>query len=283
MEFKSWSFKRKLFTSLAVLLLIALIYFISIRPSNERNWSGDQTVLSYAEIESSEAKVYNIRNFTYRNTTDYDKNYYNKTFSLNNLSSIWFMVEPFSGHGLGAAHTFLSFGFGDEYVVISVEIRKEKGEKFSPLKGLFKNYELMYVIGDESDLIKLRSNYRKDTVYLYKINTTLEKMQMVFIDMLSRTNAIKEKPEFYNTIFNTCTTNIVKHVNKIVPGRIPKSYKILMPAYSDELAYELGLIVTNKSFEETREHYKINEKALQYADDALFSVRIREDFKDFLL
>ena len=276
MNLKSWSLKKKIFASLIFICLFLILWFISIRPSNERNWSGDQTVLSYSEVEGSEVKVYNIRNFTCRNTTDYDKDYYNKTFRLNNLTSIWFMVEPFSGN-LGAAHTFLSFGFGDEYVAISVEIRKEKGEKFSPSKGLLKNYELMYVIGDERDLIKLRSNYRKDTVYLYKINTTAERMQLVFLDMLARANDIKEKPEFYNTIFNTCTTNIVKHVNKIAPGRVPKSYKILMPAYSDELAYELGLIVTNKSFEETREHYKINDAALRYANDSLFSVKIREE------
>jgi len=186
------------------------------------------------------------------------------------------MVEPFSGHGLGAAHTLLSFGFVDEYVAISVEIRKEKGEKFSPLKGLFRNYELMYVIGDERDLIKLRSNYRRDTVYLYRINTTAERMQFVFLDMLERINEIRYEPEFYNTLTNTCTTNIVRHVNTIVPGRITLSYKVLMPAYSDELAYDLGLIVTNSSFEETREHYKINEEALLYADDPLFSVKIRE-------
>ena len=128
MNLKSWSLKKKIFASLIFICLFLILWFISIRPSNERNWSGDQTVLSYSEVEGSEVKVYNIRNFTYRNTTDYDKDYYNKTFRLNNLTSIWFMVEPFSGN-LGAAHTFLSFGFGDEYVAISVEIRKEKGEE----------------------------------------------------------------------------------------------------------------------------------------------------------
>ena len=101
-------------------------------------------------------------------------------------------------------------------------------------------------------------------------------MTIVFLDMLLRANAIKEKPEFYNTLTNTCTTNLVAHVNEIIPGRIPFSLKILMPAHSDELAREIGLIDQNISIEELRAKYKINERALRYADDPQFSVRIRE-------
>ena len=276
MKIKLRGFKGKLLIVLAALLLIYVLWAVLVSPSNYRNWSRDQALLSYAEILGDVVNLHNVRNFTYRNTTDYDVDYYNKSFDLASLDSLWFMVEPFSGHGLGAAHTLLSFGFGDEYVAISVEIRKEKGEKFSPLKGLFRNYELMYVIGDERDLIKLRSNYRKDTVYLYKINTTVKRMQLVFLDMLERANELRDEPEFYNTLTSTCTTNIVSHVNIIVPDRVPFSYKVLMPAYSDELAYDLGLIVTDDSFEETREYYRINDAALMYADYEDFSVKIRE-------
>jgi hypothetical protein len=118
-------------------------------------------------------------------------------------------VEPFSGIP-GSAHTLLSFEFeNDIFVAISVEIRKEKGESYHPAKGLFDQYELMYVIGDEKDLIKLRANYRKDTVFLYPIKAEVEDIRSLFLDMIARTNKLKEKPEFYNTLTNTCTTNIV--------------------------------------------------------------------------
>ena len=186
---------------------------------------------------------------------------------------MWFVVERFGAGGL--AHTFLSFGFGDEYIAISIEIRKEKGETFSPLKGMLREYELMYVIGDERDLIGLRTNYRKDVVYLYPVKTTPEKMRRVFLDMVERANTLAREPEFYNTLTNNCTTNIVRHVNTISPRRIPFSYKVLLPAYSDSLAIDIGLIESHGSLEETRATHRIDATAELVALDADFSQRIR--------
>lgn len=138
------------------------------------------------------------------------------------------------------AHTFLSFEFeGDQFVSISVEIRKEKGEVYHPIKGLFNKYELMYVVADERDTIKLRSNYRKDLVYLYPINTTKEESVLLFLDMVNRVNNVNESPEFYNTVTNTCTTNIVEHVNKITPKRVPLFNLKYSTTNSHRLAYEL--------------------------------------------
>jgi hypothetical protein len=94
--------------------------------------------------------------------------------------------------------------------------------------------------------------------------------------MLNRANKLATEPEFYNTLTSTCTTNIVSHVNEIVPGRIPFSFKVLMPAYSDELAYKIGLIDNSIPFEVLREKYHINERALKYADSSDFSKKIRE-------
>ncbi|MDO8562039.1 MAG: DUF4105 domain-containing protein [bacterium] len=264
----------------ALALLAALAYgalILLVRPSLERDWTSDQAVLARAEISGNIIAIKNIRNINYRSTSDYDVHYYDKTFDLDKMQSVWFMVEPFSGHGAGAAHTLVSFGFeGGDYVAISVEIRKEKGESFSPVKGLLRQYELVYVVADERDVIKLRSNYRKDDVFLYPVKTTKEKMQKLFVSMLERANKLATEPEFYNTLTSTCTTNIVTHVNEIVPGRIPFSYKVLMPAYSDELARKIGLIDNTLSIEELRAKYKINERALEFADDPLFSERIRE-------
>lgn len=192
------------------------------------------------------------------------------------MKKVYFVVEPFSGY-VGAAHTFLSFEFEDNvFVSISVEIRKEKGESFSALKGLLRQYELMYVIADERDVVKLRSNYRKDNVYVYPVKADLEKSKKLFLSMIEKTNKLAMYPEFYNTLTNTCTTNIVSHVNEITSGRVPLNLSILFPANSDQFAYDLGLIDTDLSFEKAREKFLINEKALKYADDAMFSVKIRE-------
>ncbi len=262
-----------------ILIIIVTFTFVSLitEPSNDRDWNIDQAILPSAKIEGNLVSIKNIRNFAYASTTSYTANYYDKTFDINKIKKVWYVVEPFSGIP-GSAHTFLSFEFeGDQFVSISVEIRKEKGEVYHPIKGLFNKYELMYVIADERDAIKLRSNYRKDLVYLYPINTTKEKVALLFLDMVNRVNNLNESPEFYNTVTNTCTTNIVEHVNKITPKRVPLfNLRILLPANSDRLAYELGLIDTTLPFEQARVKYFINYKAMKYADDPNFSVRIRE-------
>jgi len=276
--FSRW-IKRIVHISLVIVALLICIFIvvnILTKPSNDRNWNDDQNILPTAEINNNLVSVHNIRNFTYTSTTDYTKNYYDRTFDLNKLKKVWYIVEPFSGVP-GSAHAFLSFEFeNDQFVSISVEIRKEKGETYDPLKGLFNKYELMYVIADERDVVKLRSNYRKDLVYVYPVRTTTEKVRELFLDMIERANYLSQYPEFYNTIANTCTTNIVAHVNKITPDRVPFfNLRILLPANSDKLAYDLGLIDTDLSFEKARDRYFINDRAIKYSNDPNFSVKIR--------
>ncbi len=262
---------------IGILIVGYFIFSLIVRPSITRDWTLDQQVLARAEFDGSKVAISNIRNIKYRTTDDYDVRYYDKTFDLDKLETVWFVVEPFSGHGFGAAHTLLSFGFeGGEYVSISVEIRKEKGESFGVFKGIARQYEVVYVVADEQDVIKLRSNYRNDKVFLYPAKTTKENMRKLFVSMLTRANKLAVEPEFYNTITNTCTTNIVSHVNEIVKGRIPLSYKVLMPAYSDELAQTIGLIDGSIPLDELRSKYLINDRALKYTDDPKWSQRIRE-------
>jgi len=257
-----------------MLLLIVLGLRALRHPSNDRDWSVDQAVLPYAEVNGPLVSVRNIRNFRYASTTQYTPAYYDKTFDLRKLDSVWFFVEPFGR--AGAAHTFVSFGFGPrDFLAISIEIRKEKGESFSPLQGLMRQYEIMYVVGDERDLVKLRTNYRNDQVFLYPVRTTPERKRAMFLSMLQRANTLRVKPEFYNTLTNTCTTNLVDHVNVIVPNRVPFRPAVLLPASSDRLAYDLGLIDSGRSFDETRTAAQINDLARRYAEDPDFSMRIR--------
>ncbi len=270
---------------IVLIVVLGVVYLnFTTTPSNTRAWNDDQMILPYAEVQGNLVTAHNIRNFMYASTTSYTQNYYDKTFDMSKLKKVYYIVEPFSDFK-GAAHTFLSFEFENdplnseahEFLAISIEIRKEKGETFSALKGLLNNYELMYVFADERDAVKLRSNYRKDLVYVYPIKTTQEKAQALFLDMVTRANTLKDNPEFYNSLTNNCTTNIVRHVNTITPKRIPKLSKdVLLPANSDALAYQLGLIDTDLTLEQAREKYLINDRALQYADAPDFSVKIRE-------
>jgi hypothetical protein len=255
---------------------VCLVIYVSIQPSNTGDWSTDQQVLPFATVSENLVTIENIRNFDYTTVTDYTTNYYTKTFDVDKIKSVDYIVEPFGGFG-GVAHTFLSFGFEDDsYVSISVEIRKKKGQSFSPWKGLFKQYTIMYVVADERDVVKLRSNYRKDDVFVYPTKIDKEHARKLFLSMIVRVNKLHDKPEFYNTITNTCTTNIVRHVNEISEIKVPFSYKVLMPGYSDKLAYDLGLLDTALPFEKIRETYKINDKAMRYATSSEFSIKIRE-------
>lgn len=255
-----------------------LLWYFSVQPSNDRVWAADQRVLPVAEFADDTVTVRNVRNFRYRSTTEYDIAYEDRTYDLSAPVSLWYIVEPFSDWE-GAAHTFLSFGFADgEFVSISIEIRKEEGEEFSAWKGLLRQYEIMYVVADERDVIALRTNHRKDDVFLYPIRASDTQIRSLFVSMLQRANELALQPEFYNTLTNTCMTGIVSHLNALVENDVSLwDRRVLAPGYSDTLAYELELIETDLPLEEIRSYFRINDLAAQYADDPEFSHRIRKE------
>lgn len=262
---------------LGVALLVFAVWFSLQRPSNTRDWTPDNARAATAEFRGDSVFVHDLRDARYRSTTDFDVRWEERAYDLRELERAWFLVEPFGGDWRGPAHTLVSFQFaGGKFLAISAEIRKEKGESFSPWKGLLRQYEMTYVVADENDVVKLRTNYRRDPVYLYPIRTDRAKLRAVLRDMLGRANQLAAHPEFYNTLTNTCTSSLVAHVNRISPHRVPRlSWKVLFPGYSDELAYQLGLIDTDLPFEQARERYHVNAAALRWADAPDFSLRIR--------
>ena len=135
---------------------------------------------------------------------------------------------------------------------VSVEIRKERGEAFNPMKGLLRQYELMYVVADERELILRRVLFDLCDVYVYRTPAKPEQARALFCDVMRRVNKLADRPEFYDTLTNNCTTNIRNHINRLEPDEVPYDYRVLLPGYSDRLAYDLGLLATDRSFEETR-------------------------------
>lgn len=261
----------------AGLALLWAGFVLLTRPSNDRDWSPNEGVLPYAEFSGDQVLVHNVRNTVYRTADDFTPVYEDRRYDLRRLQRVWFGVVPFSGWR-GVAHTFLSFEFAagprPEFVVISVEARKERGETYQFLKGLFRQYELFYVVADEHDAIRLRTNYRGDAVYLYPITSTPERTRALFTAMLDRANRLREQPVFYNTLTRNCTNTIAQHVNSLVPGRVPFSYKVIFPGYSDRLAYDLGLIATDLPYDSIRARFLITERA-RAATDTGFSREIR--------
>jgi hypothetical protein len=245
------------------------------QPSHNRKWQRDLAVLPYAEFDGEQVTVRNIRDADYITENDYLLKYHDRVYDLNDLEAVYFFVVPFVEKP-ALAHTMLSFGFADgRHLGVSVEVRLEEGEKYFPMAGVMGQFEIMYLVAEERDLVLLRTEARDVDVYMYKARTTAEQRRALFVDVFRRVNQIYRQPEFYNTLTNNCTTNIVDHINHLAPGKIPYDYRVLLPGYSDQLAYDLGLLDTDVSFEETRRRAHITQLAHRYRDDPDFSLRIR--------
>lgn len=253
------------------------------KPSNLRNWRPELAQLPSADIDGERIEIHNIRNCSYVSSDVYVVDHYDKQFDLGRLRTVDFVVVPFKESG-ALAHTLLSFGFtspeapdGDDtdYLAVSVEARLERGETYSPIKGAARQYELMYVIADERDVLGLRAKYRGNDVYVYRAKAPPEKVQAMFLDVLRRCNKLAKEPEFYDSLTNNCTSNIVQHVNQLVPGRIPWDPRVLLPGMSDQLAYDLGLLDNSVPFEELRRRSKVDERARVVADLPDFSQALR--------
>jgi hypothetical protein len=250
-----------------------------LAPSNVRNWELDQAVLPYADFRGDQVIVHNVRNCRYFDQDTFVVEHEDRTYDLDDLRGVDFLVAPFDAMPR-LAHTMLSFEFTPpagppRHLACSIEIRKEKGETYAAWKGSLRQYELMYVLADERDVVELRTNHRGEDVYLYQTTATPEQARLLLVDVLARANELASRPEFYETFSNNCTTNLVRHVNRIQPRRLSYDYRVLLPGYSDKLAFDEGLIVPQGTFEETKSKAYVNAKALAAANRADFSQLIR--------
>jgi uncharacterized protein DUF4105 len=267
--------RRVVLATLAVVAAMGVGYAFAGRPSNDRDWVPNEAVLPAAEFAGESVVVRNVRNTIYRGADDFTPAYYDATYDLTSLRRVWFGVVPFTG-STAMAHTFLSFEFaGPRFVAISVEARKERGEGYGPVKGLFRRFELMYVVADERDAIGLRAVHRRDTVYLYPIRASPDRVRELLRSMLAAANDLRAHPRFYNTLTANCTATIVRHVNALVPGRVPFSYRWLLPGYADGLAFDLGLIDTEVPRDSLRARFRVTAAGTAWADSASFSTGIR--------
>ena len=268
-------FRRLSAVAYTGLFLVLLSWWSMIEPSNDRVWQPEVAVLPYATFDGNLATVHNIRNFDYRTETEFTSAYYDRTYDLTKLDSVDLIAAYWMGPMI--AHIFLSFGFGDEHLAISIEARKEATEGYSSIKGFFKQYELIYIVGDERDLIRVRTNYRKDPpedVYLYRLTAPIENGKRIFLEYLREINRLREQPKFYNTLTGNCTNVIWMHT-RLNPSHLPFSWKILLSGYTPEYVYEQGRMNGDLPFAELQRRSHLNEVALQADQAPDFSRRIR--------
>jgi hypothetical protein len=244
--------------------------------SRDGAWRPDMAVMPQCSIVDQQVHIRNVRNCRYRSEQDYDVAYYDLQFQLSDLQGVDYIVVPFQQAPM-LAHTMLSFRLRDgRRFVISVEARLRTDQSYSLIAGMRNQMQLMYVIGDERDLIRLRTEVRQVDVYIYPAEISGEGMQNLLVDMLQRANTLAQRGEYYHTLNNNCTTNLVWHINRLRPGTIPEGdWRVMLPGLSDSLALQLGLLQIDYSLPEARRSAHVNLRARLYSEDPAFSERIR--------
>ena len=257
------------------LFVLTLAWYFSIPPSNSRDWQPDVALLPWAEIRGDLVTVHNIRNCDYRSETDYTCRYYDKTFDLRKLASADIFLVHWGSPWI--AHPIMSFGFGDDgYLAFSIETRKEKGEEYSAVRGFFRQYELTYVVADERDVVRLRTNYRKEEVHLYRLRAKggHALVRNVFLDYLAEVNRLHDRPTWYNALTTNCTTAIRTHTAPYAHNSL-LDWRIIVNGTLDEMLYEMGSVDRSLPFPELKRRSYINPVAQTADRDPDFSRRIR--------
>jgi len=267
--------RRRTLFGFAAVFAVLLLWWTRVEPSNERDWQPDVAVLPHATRDGDLVTLHNVRNFDYRTEQDFVTGYEDRTFDLRQLDAVDLIAVYWAGDAI--AHIMISFGFAGDHVAFSIETRKEKGEAYSSIAGFFKQYELIYVVGDERDLIRVRTNYRRpeELVYLYRTRAAPDAARRLFLEYVEKINQLSETPEFYNTLTTNCTTDVWLLV-RALSDRFPLDWRVLLSGYFPAYAYDLGSLDGSLPFAELRAASLINDKA-HAADQAPdFSARIRD-------
>jgi hypothetical protein len=275
--FATWALwlsgRRRMPLAFAVVFLGVVGWWISISPSHHREWRPEVAVMPRAIIDGDHVRFIGVRNFDYRGRDDFTVHYEEREVQLSHLTGLDFFVSYWSEGLVG--HTFLSFLFDNAPPLsISIETRPEVGEGFQPIASLFKQFELIYVVGDERDIVGVRTSHRRETVYLYRLNTSAADARRLFLVYLARINELADRPKFYHLLSNSCTINIIRYAN--AAGRQGRfDIRHLFNGLIDSYLYHSGRVDTSLPFDELRQRSLINAAAQAADGTADFSQRIR--------
>lgn len=250
-----------------------LIWWSTIRPSNDRDWLPEVAHAPSAEIDGDKLVVHNVRNFDYRSETDFTERWEDRTYDLSKIRGVDIFISYWGSPYI--AHPVVSWDFGDgQHLAMSIETRKERGEEYSAVRGFFREYELVYIAADERDIVRVRTNYRGEDVYLYRMRLRPGVGRNLLLAYMEQATQMAAKPQFYNAALDNCTTGIRLNVQHIGAAQ-PWDYRILVNGLADQLLYERGNIDTSMPFDQLKAASLIVDKA-KAADQAPdFSQRIR--------
>lgn len=269
---------RPAIAALAIAAALATAAWARISPSNLGNWPAEVERLAQATIEGDRVTIRNVRNFEWHGVDRFVERWETRSYALSSLQRLDLIASYWAGPHI--AHLMVSFGFdtGDQ-LVFSIEIRRRREQVYSTMEGLFRNFELVYILGDERDLLKLRTTFRKERVYLFRLRTPPERVRRLFLEYLRAVNRLAEHPRFYNTLTTNCTTQI--RVAGIAAGAtIPWNWRLLLTGHTPEYLYARGAPDTRLPFAELFRRAQVNEAAERAGDSADFSRAIRLEAPD---
>jgi hypothetical protein len=237
-------------------------------------WADDVAEMTRGTVEGDRVTLDNVRDFIWRTETDYTRRWETRSYDLNRLSALDMIVSYWSGRAI--AHMLISFGFDDgSHVVFSTEIRRESTEIFSELGGFFKEFELSIIAADERDIVRLRTNVRREQTYLYRLRISVPAIRSLFLAYVNEANELARAPRFYHTISGNCTTLVYKMLKRIL-GRLPFSYRLLLSGYLPEYVYKVGGLDPRFSLDELRAMGYFSERARTADQSPTFSADIRQ-------
>ncbi len=270
--------KRRILLTLGFAMVAGAGLFLFMPASNDRDWIPRHAVTPRVVIEGDRMVVEGVRNFRFPPGAAHTGTFETRIYDLSRIESLWYGLSVFHPDGWrGPAHGLFSFGFDDgTYVAVSVEARKEVGEPYGVYRGMLRTYELIYVVGDERDLLLDRAVNRPDDVYLFPVKAPVLGIRDLFVALLTEADRLGREPVWYNTLTNNCTSRLRDHVNEVAPGLIPPTWRVILPGYTDELMIGLGLLRGDDDLETARRRWWINERAREAGDIPDFSRAIRD-------
>ena len=260
--------------AIALLFGGVLAWWLTLSPTNDGDWQPDVAQKAWADIQGDEVTLHNVRNCDYRTDTDYTPHWETRTVRLSQITGIDLAIDYWGSPLI--AHPIASFQFADAPpLCFSIETRKKLGQTYSTIGGLYRQFELIYILADERDVIRVRTNYRNEDIYLYRLTVSSAQARERFLEYIHSLNALRNKPRWYNAITTNCTTSI--RTQHPANERVPWDWRILLNGKGDELLYERHAIVTSGlSFAELKSRSLIDTRARAANDSPDFSKLIRE-------
>ncbi|WP_231751807.1 DUF4105 domain-containing protein [Phaeobacter sp. CECT 5382] len=255
-------------------LATVLTWWVSLTPPTDRPWAPDVARQVTGSLDGSVLRLEDVRNFTWRSPQDFDVQWEQRSYDLDQLQTVDLFMSYWSGKAI--AHMIVSFGFaGGDHIAWSVEVRRQIGGGFSPVADMFKTNTLAIVAADERDVVGTRTNARGEDVQLYRIRVTPEKARALLLQYVDAANRLAQRPQWYNSLFTNCTTVVFQMIRTIV-DEVPLDWRVMANGYLPEYSFDAGVLDSRLSLSELIEKGQISPRAQAYGLGPDFSAVIRD-------